>query len=105
MKIGIYLDNWDERAGGGHSYTKTVVEYFTSVTSNHEFLFIVNSATNGLPESYSSLSNFILYNPFNTINDEEQQNKRDIKNLKRFLGICNFLIHRIKLNSVKFFRD
>jgi len=35
MKIGIYLENWGENAGGGYAYSKTVVKYFSELKSKH----------------------------------------------------------------------
>ncbi len=70
MRIGIFLDNWEKQAGGGHSYLKTVVDYFSSVVSNHEFLFIVNSISGDLSARYKSLNNYIFYNPLIGANKE-----------------------------------
>lgn len=106
MRIGIYLDNWGGQAGGGHSYTKTVVDYFSKISSNHEFIFIVKTSTNDLPGYYHMLSKFVLYNPFEKESDKkEQDNQKYIRSLERLLNASNFLIDKLKLTSVTMVRD
>jgi glycosyltransferase involved in cell wall biosynthesis len=105
MRIGIFLDNWEKQAGGGHSYLKTVVEYFSSVASNHEFLFIVNSNSDDISEVHKSSNNYIIYNPFTKTKIEEQKKKRELKSLQRYLKWLNFFVDGCKMNWAIFFRD
>ncbi|HMC85846.1 MAG TPA: hypothetical protein VKI61_09975, partial [Chitinophagaceae bacterium] len=105
MRIGIFLDNWGKLAGGGHSYAKTVIEYFSSVISNHEFIFIVNTTKNDLPEDYNSISNFLLYNPFIRTNNEDEQKRKEVKSLGRLLKTFDFFIDKLGLTSFILFRD
>jgi glycosyltransferase involved in cell wall biosynthesis len=105
MKIGIYLDNWGSQAGGGHSYTKTVVEYFSRISSKHEFIFIVKAVKNVFPENYNMGSTkYVLYNPFENVSDEKEQDKY-IKSLGRLLKASNFFIDKLKLTSITMVRD
>src|ERR1700722_15653629 len=104
MRIGIYLDNWGSQAGGGHSYTKTVVDYFSRISSNHEFIFIVKSKTKILPEEYNMISNYLLYNPIGDAGIKNEQEKY-LKSLERLLKTSNFFIEKLKLTSVTMVRD
>jgi len=65
MKIGIYLENWGENAGGGYAYSKTVVKYFSELKSKHEFLFILATTNNEISQDYQNISNAIIYNKKN----------------------------------------
>jgi glycosyltransferase involved in cell wall biosynthesis len=106
MRIGIYLDNWGGQAGGGHSYTKTVVDYFSRISSNHEFIFIVKTSTDDLPGDYHLVSKFVLYNPFEKNNGKnEGDNEKYIRSLERLLKASNFFIEKLKLTSVTMVRD
>src|SRR5450432_304953 len=104
MRIGIYLDSWGSQAGGGHSYTRTVVDYFSRISSNHEFIFIVKSGTNILPEGYNMVTKYLLYNPFQSVIPNKEQEKY-IKSLERLLKTSNFFIEKLKLTSVTMVRD
>jgi glycosyltransferase involved in cell wall biosynthesis len=104
MRIGIYLENWGSQAGGGHSYTKTVVDYFSRISSKHEFIFIVKATTNVLPEEYNLVNKYVLYNPFENVSGKKEQEKY-IKSLDKFLKASNFFIDKLKMTSVTMVRD
>jgi glycosyltransferase involved in cell wall biosynthesis len=105
MRIGIFLDNWEKQDGGGHSYSEAVIEYFSSVVSNHEFLFIVKSISDDSVEVNNSPNNYIKYNPFTKTNTEQQITNRELGSLNRYLDWLNFFVKRLKMSSAIYFRN
>ena len=107
MRIGIFIDNRNKQIGGGYSYTRTLVDTISTINSRHQFIFIISTIDNELPQELNHLVNYVLYNPYNT-ELKESISKRNfgiIKSLRRLIRLCNFFVDKVRLNSFVLIRD
>lgn len=98
MKIAIYLNVADKHVGGGYSYARQVIHYFSTYEGKHEFVFVTEKGLKNQLFDGLQVRNHIEFDASTCENNVE--NKLNITGVQRALRLLEFVKYRLKRSFV-----
>lgn len=99
MKVGIYINAVDKQIGGGYSYVKQVIKFFSSYRGKHDFIFIFPKGVEMEILEGIKLSNAVSFDE--NANEENVLSEVEQSGIQGALQILGFFSYRLKFKSVQ----